>query len=162
MQKDEKKNKFDPHTPRHALHQDSIIYTVHNRIVITREQVLSVDQKVLYRHWNSQCSEIWRSSGKSPCTAAQAAVLLWHNHEDMSAATKYLGLSRVMGMTTSRNVLSTTVRTSWTSVHVERGPHRLNKARRMSELRVDGTASNTRHVKDQWVNQFSVVWPRLR
>ena len=38
------------------------------------------------------------------------------------------------------NTMSTTVRTSLISVQVERGLHRLNEKRRMSELRVGRTA----------------------
>ena len=46
MQKDEKKHKFDHYTPRHALYRDCTIYTIHNRIVVIREKVLHVDQRI--------------------------------------------------------------------------------------------------------------------
>ena len=75
----------------------------------------------------------------------------------MAAAVKRLGMTHTMRMTTSRYALSTTVRTSCTSVPPERGLHRLNKERRMSELRVDGIASDARHVQGQRMNSFRVV-----
>ena len=44
------KHKFDQHTPRHALLQHGIMYTIENRVVITRERILRVDQTVLSSH----------------------------------------------------------------------------------------------------------------
>ena len=60
------------------------------------------------------------------------------------------------------NILSTTVRTSLISVQVERRLHRLNEERRMSELKVGRTVSNSGHARDQWVNPFNILGLRLR
>ena len=79
------------------------------------------------------------------------------SEKGMAAAVKRLRMTHTMRMTTSRYPLSTTVRTSWTSVPPERGLYRLNKERRMSELRVDGIASDARHVQGQRMNPFRVV-----